>query len=256
MIHFSLNRFTTKKSLVCRLIPYLKNTNNGFSIMNSVFTFCPLGSTTAMFWDFFARMNSTGVKLNDQELRNAEFFGEFKTSMYTIAATHLPRWRRWGIATENDIARMQEVELTSEFAVMMKNGLTAKRRAWINLEYLCFDDHYPDRSEIASRFHTVMDTIDDRLGSMVVSTFFRRRTLFFGLFVSIYDLQFGLNSPLEPRKPRPLSAESVRRITSAGERLRDKSAPPEVLQSLTRRTTNEIERSTVHQYIQSGASDA
>ena len=204
----------------------------------------------------FARMNSTGVKLNDQELRNAEFFGEFKTSMYTIAATHLPRWRRWGIATENDIARMQEVELTSEFAVMMKNGLTAKRRAWINLEYLCFDDHYPDRSEIASRFHTVMDTIDDRLGSMVVSTFFRRRTLFFGLFVSIYDLQFGLNSPLEPRKPRPLSAESVRRITSAGERLRNKSAPLEVLQSVTRRTTNEIERTIVHQYIQSGVSDA
>ena len=39
----------------------------------------------------FARMNSTGVKLNAQELRNAEFYGAFKTSIYRTAATHLPR---------------------------------------------------------------------------------------------------------------------------------------------------------------------
>ena len=32
----------------------------------------------------FARMNATGVKLNYQELRNAEYFGEFKTSMYHL----------------------------------------------------------------------------------------------------------------------------------------------------------------------------
>ena len=33
----------------------------------------------------FARMNSTGVKLNSQELRNAEYYGEFKTSVYAQA---------------------------------------------------------------------------------------------------------------------------------------------------------------------------
>ena len=33
----------------------------------------------------FARMNSTGVNLNKQELRNAEYFGEFKTIMYNLA---------------------------------------------------------------------------------------------------------------------------------------------------------------------------
>jgi len=204
----------------------------------------------------FARMNSTGVRLNDQELRNAEYFGAFKTAMYEMSATHLPRWRGWGVATENDIARMQEVELTSEFAMMMKNGLSAKRKEWIDQEYKRFDDQYPDRNEVEYRFHAVMDTIDDRLGPALVSKFFRRRTLFFGLFASIYDLQFGLNSKLQPRKPTPLSAESVATILSAGEGLRDKSAPPEVLQSITRRTTNEIERTMVYKYIQSGVNHA
>jgi uncharacterized protein with ParB-like and HNH nuclease domain len=65
----------------------------------------------------FARMNATGVKLNDQELRNAKFFGEFKTLCYNAATERLDQWRRWAIFKERNIARMEEVELTSEFFV-------------------------------------------------------------------------------------------------------------------------------------------
>ena len=59
-------------------------------------------------------MNSTGVKLNAQELRNAEFFGEFKEVCYELATEQLNRWRHWGIFSPDRIARMMEVELTSE----------------------------------------------------------------------------------------------------------------------------------------------
>src|SRR5262249_53111899 len=41
----------------------------------------------------FARMNATGVKLNEQELRNAEFYGAFKTLAYDLAYEQLNRWR-------------------------------------------------------------------------------------------------------------------------------------------------------------------
>jgi len=41
----------------------------------------------------FARMNATGMNLNAQELRNAEFFGRFKTAAYDIATEQLNRWR-------------------------------------------------------------------------------------------------------------------------------------------------------------------
>jgi hypothetical protein len=37
----------------------------------------------------FARMNATGVKLNDQELRNARFYGEFKKTSYSLAYEQL-----------------------------------------------------------------------------------------------------------------------------------------------------------------------
>jgi uncharacterized protein with ParB-like and HNH nuclease domain len=45
----------------------------------------------------FARMNSTGVKLNAQELRNAEWYGRFKTLAYEIATEQLNRWRDWRV---------------------------------------------------------------------------------------------------------------------------------------------------------------
>jgi len=38
-------------------------------------------------------MNSTGYKLSKQELRNAEFYGEFKQTMYALANEQLNRWR-------------------------------------------------------------------------------------------------------------------------------------------------------------------
>ena len=62
----------------------------------------------------FARLNATGVKLNSQELRNAEWFGEFKTSMYSLALEQLDNWRGWKVLTEDQIVRMKEVEVTSD----------------------------------------------------------------------------------------------------------------------------------------------
>jgi len=45
---------------------------------------------------------------------NSRFKGEFKTSQYELAAEQLKRWREWEIFTEDNISRMQEVELTAE----------------------------------------------------------------------------------------------------------------------------------------------
>ena len=93
----------------------------------------------------FARMNATGVKLNAQELRNAAYFGEFKTSMFAISAEQLPRWRKWRIFTEAQIARMAEVEITSEFAQLMIKGVVGKTQAAIDRLYEEFEDQWPEK---------------------------------------------------------------------------------------------------------------
>lgn len=83
----------------------------------------------------FARMNSTGIKLNDQELRNAEFFGAFKQVSYDLATEQINRWRDWAIFTPDQIARMQEVELTSELIILMLQGVFGKSKANIEAFY-------------------------------------------------------------------------------------------------------------------------
>ncbi|MDE2756449.1 MAG: DUF262 domain-containing protein, partial [Acidobacteriota bacterium] len=95
----------------------------------------------------FARMNATGLKLNSQELRNAAYFGEFKTSMYEISAEQLPRWRGWRLFNESQISRMAEVEITSEFAQLMLKGIVAKHQQALDRLYADLEDEWSERTE-------------------------------------------------------------------------------------------------------------
>jgi hypothetical protein len=147
----------------------------------------------------FARMNSTGVKLSPQELRNAEYYGVFKSLAYNLAYEQLARWRKWEIFTENDIARMVEVEETSEFLRLMIDGVQSKSQPALDDLYKKYEEDFPEAPEASRRFHTVMDKIDETLGEELSSLVFSRRALFETLFSFYYDLLFSLESSLKKR---------------------------------------------------------
>jgi hypothetical protein len=140
----------------------------------------------------FARLNSNGVKLTQQELRNASFFGPFKELMYELAYEQLSRWRDWKIFTEPGIARMEEVELTSEFALLMFIGIQGKSQPMLDKVYAKFEDEFPSEKEIARRFRMTMDKIEDLFGSQMQALSFSRKPLFYSLFAFIYDELYGL----------------------------------------------------------------
>ena len=197
----------------------------------------------------FARMNSTGVKLNRQELRNANFHGAFKTSMYQTAWGHLPRWRGWGIFNDDGIARMQEVELTSEFVQFMLSGLTGKSESALDQLYEDKEEEFPEREEVERRISVIMDTIDDKLDIDGAVRLFGRRALFYGLFTFLYEVQFGIGSPLQRMRAKPVSPEAISGIKKVGQNIREKSAPDKVLDSITRRNTNLQERTKIFDYF-------
>jgi hypothetical protein len=197
----------------------------------------------------FARMNATGVKLNDQELRNAGWFGEFKTSMYELAAEQLNRWREWRIFTEYNIARMEEVELTSEFAQLMLKGVSGKSQTALDRLYEQNDQEYPERVEIERRFRIIMDTIDDRLGNGLRFLPFCKKTLFYSLFAVIYDQQFGLESQLQTKRPTSLSPDIIAWIKRAGDQIDGKTAPQAVLDAIARRVTHPSSRKALIDYL-------
>lgn len=204
--------------------------------------------------EIFARLNSTGVKLNPQELRNANYYGEFKTSMYHLASEQLERWRNWKVLTEYNLARMDEVEITSEFIILILRGLTSKSQSSINKIYKDKneDEDFPERIEAEKRFRTVMDTIDDKLGNNIRYLPFRKETMFYHLFLIIYHLIYGIGSSLQPMHPKRISSDQISKIIRLGERIESKRAPDEVIQSVARRTTNLNSRTAVFNYFCQG----
>jgi hypothetical protein len=194
-------------------------------------------------------MNATGYKLNGQELRNAKFFGEFKSSMYRLAAEQLNRWENWKIYTWDNIARMQEVELTSEFAQLMLNGIVGRSQRALDKLYDSKDVDYPEKNEIEKRFQTVMDLIDDSVSSQLPRTIFTKRPLFYALFAAVYDQAYGIDSKLKRKKPKRLPSGLADRLVGVSEEIDSGQAPEEVLKALERRTTHPSSRKTVTNYL-------
>ncbi|MFC3108533.1 DUF262 domain-containing protein [Undibacterium arcticum] len=198
----------------------------------------------------FARMNSTGVKLNDQELRNANFFGEFKTLSYNVSTEYLEHWRKWSIFTEYNIARMEEVEITSEFFIMMLKGVIAKTQNAIDNAYAEYDENLPERDELGKRFRHTMSTIETRFGDSIRLTPFHKKTLFYSLFSSIYHLAYGIGSPLTSKsKPKPVTAIQSNHMLKCADKIEKKSAPEAVIDATSLRTTHLTSRKALIEYL-------
>lgn len=197
----------------------------------------------------FARMNATGLKLNPQELRNAAFFGEFKTSMYAISAEQLPRWRKWRIFSEAQISRMAEVEITSEFAQLMLKGIVGKTQKAIDRLYSDLEEAWPERTEAERRFRHCMDELDNTVGIDLANAAFTNRAAFFAIFAVIYHLAFEIESPLKKKKAEPLPTNFRARVLKTSDTIRTGKAPDKVMESLARRTTHKDARKTVIEYL-------
>lgn len=209
----------------------------------------PAGVDDREVLQIFARMNATGVKLNAQELRNAEYFGEFKTSMYELASEQLNRWRSWRIFGEYNIARMDEVELTSEFALMMLKGLTGKTQASIDLVYETNDEVYFGQNEVERRFRYVMDQIEEHIGEDLAATPFSNKTLFYSLFAAVYQLMYRQTQITGKARPVTLPASVFRRMIRRGNAIQEETAPDSVLEAAARRTTHLSSRKAIVSYL-------
>ena len=201
--------------------------------------------------EIFARMNATGVKLNDQELRNAEFYGEFKTTCYDLATEQLNRWRDWNIFSEYNISRMEEVELTSELLMLIVDGIRGKSPSSITTFYKNHDDLFSNKNIVASRFRHIFNELDGKLGSSMKNMAFRKRSLFYPLFAFAYDICFNLSSKLESKQGSSLSSSFVANIKKADYELSNSKAPEKVLQAISRRTTHHESRKNILEYLQS-----
>ena len=193
----------------------------------------------------FSRLNSTGTQLSKQELRNAAWFGEFKTLMYSLALEQLDRWRGWNLLKDDEIARMKEAELTSDIVVMMINGYGGKSQPVIDRAYEEYDDEFPFADVVARRFRRVMDAIDELFGGEIGKTPLRTENWFIPLYFVLYRMLWPTAAIDNNVGPKRLQTSLGRSLMQAADVLRRQSELPQDVQDASRGAATDAARRTV-----------
>lgn len=224
----------------------------------------PSDTDDRLILQIFARMNATGYKLNPQELRNAEFFKAFKSVAYELATEQLNRWRDWAVFNSDEIARMHEVELTSEFLMLITHGTMEKSAKKIDAFYKYYDDAFEDGPEARRRFRLTFDEIEKHFDNDTMKRLFNRRSVFYGLFSTIYGLQFGLRKPialttkherLKRVKAEPISNDIIAHIKGSAEKIRSKQIDAEIAKALRGATADVSQRRAVIRFLAGPGND-
>ncbi len=150
-------------------------------------------------YDLFARINTYSEKLKDQELRNAKWFGEFKSAVYLLATEFSTFFESGGVFSSKQILRMSEAEFISELLLAMQEGIRDRTKPIIDNCYKKYDDHFPRRRAHEKRFRETMDTIGGILGTDLPQSEFSATRLFYPLFCAIFHLKFRLPKLRAPR---------------------------------------------------------
>ena len=116
-------------------------------------------ATDREVWQMFERLNTYTLTLNPQEKRNARYFGYFKQSAYHLAAeqTELEVWRRLRVFSDLQIARMKEVQLTSDVLTAAVTGI--QDAGFLNRIYRDLDDQFPQQEEASAVFRHAMEFV-------------------------------------------------------------------------------------------------
>ena len=143
-------------------------------------------------YNVFARINTYSANLKPQELRNAAWFGDFKSCVYALAEEFTNFFLLNKVFNEKSVMRMAEAEFISELLIAMHEGVQAGSKIVIDNAYKKYDNEFPNRVTYEKRFREAIDTIKAIFGDDLSQSVFKAIRLFYPLFCSIYHLKHGL----------------------------------------------------------------
>lgn len=148
--------------------------------------------------DVFSRLNSYSVTLNEQEKINANHFGPFKRLADIIAHKNYDFWITNKIISEQNVLRMQDVQLTADLLIGMIEGIRTKKQIKKFYELYERDFEY-DIDALTSKFDDVIMTISILFDSNLRKREFRRPHVFYSLFMTLYHLKYGVSNLESPQ---------------------------------------------------------
>jgi hypothetical protein len=111
-------------------------------------------------YEMFARLNTNNMALNKQELRNAEFWGDFKVYIYKKSADFKEFLIDNNVFKDKEFARMVDVELINSLVINLIDGIVTESPAKIDSYYKKFDATFPEIDENEIRFNKIMSIFE------------------------------------------------------------------------------------------------
>lgn len=198
----------------------------------------------------FDRLNRNVAKLNDQELRNAQFSGAFITKMTALADD--PYWTEVGIATRSRIRRMGDVEFVSELYILTMHGVQ-DGKSTLDGYYAAYDEEIPEEESNDAKFREVLDWLH---GLSIEWKDSRYRNLgdLYGLWAAVLRLSEGGQLPPPAEASAPLLAFEADLNTLADER--SKAYSDAVRQGTNKDANRELRAQILVQVIQEATAPA
>jgi len=191
------------------------------------------------------------LTLNRQERLNARWFGHFKQAAYQLAAEEsaLNAWQQLRVFSDRQVARMKEVELTSDVLVAIIKGISDIKE--IAAAYRDFDEVFPARDSAMTTFRTTLSFVTQHLSEPVRTTRFRTLAWFYNLMVAIADAKVGIPNGGGPKQLQP-GQELCQRMHDIDQALRQIEPPPglaNLYATLSQATSHVRERKIRHNYF-------
>lgn len=136
----------------------------------------------------FLRLNSNNLTLNPQELRNAEFQGEFMQVVSNLSEREY--WENNQVFSISDRRRMRDISFISTLLVFMKQGIQEDvTEQNLNKIYDLYNDEYPDKQQDISRFNGILHYINQIIDGVDERKKFLKKTVhLYSLFTALYAL--------------------------------------------------------------------
>jgi hypothetical protein len=202
----------------------------------------------------FLRLNGTSNALNPQELRNAEFNGQFLKASERVLM--LPFWKRRNIFSESDIRRMMDIQFVSTLLIFVRSGFEDETtQAAINKMYDLLNDSYPEQDDDIAEISDTLELIEliiDKNPSLAITL--QKKTHFYSVFTlcfavkdkpktepdalsdSLFSWFLWYDNKLEPDGRWAQSVEEYRRLSQEGvQKKANRLARYEILERFTAR---------------------
>lgn len=143
-------------------------------------------------YEMFARLNTNNIALNKQELRNAQYWGDFKVFVLRKSSEFKNVFIDKKIFNDKDLSRMADVEFMNSLIIHLIDGVVTDSNSKTETYYKKYDKIFALQDEIEEKLDRIFFIIESIFyNTMFNSKIFYRKNYFWTLFANLNHQLYG-----------------------------------------------------------------